>query len=150
MARVKGSSLGISHKISIEICNAIRKKNLKDAKAFLKRVLAFKEAVPYKRFKESRGHKPGMAAGGYPEKASEEILALLESVEANAQFKGLNTAHLIIIHINANKAGMVRRLGRHRGRKTKRTSIEIVVEERKDAVKEKKQLVKKEKTIKND
>ena len=63
---------------------------------------------------------------------------------ANAQFKGLNTANLVITHINANKASKVMHSGRKRSRSAKRTNVEIVVQEKatkesvKKEVKEKK------------
>ncbi len=59
---------------------------------------------------------------------------LINNVEANAQFKGLNAANLIITHINANKASNVMHFGRKRSRRAKRTNVEIVVQEK--AVKE--------------
>ena len=104
MARAIGVSLPISSKQSIEICNFIREKDVNFAKKFLDEVIKDKKAVPFKRFNADVGHKKGMAAGRYPKKASMEFLSLLNQVEANAQFKGLNTANLIIAHINSNKA----------------------------------------------
>jgi outer membrane biosynthesis protein TonB len=66
-----------------------------------------------------------------------EIRKLLETVEANAQFKGLNTSDLKIVHISANNAGNVWRYGRFRRRKMKRTDIEVVEEESKNKPKNK-------------
>ena len=59
-----------------------------------------------------------------------EIIKLMEDVEANAQFKGLNTSNLVIAHISAHKAGKAWHYGRKSRRKMKRTTIEIVVEEK--------------------
>ncbi len=134
MARAAGRDLGISTKVSIEICNFLRHKTTAKARAILNRVLAKEEPIPMKRFKSDRGHKPGMAAGRYPMNACKEFVKLLDTVEANAQFKGLSTANLKIGHICANSAGSTYRYGRHRGRKAKRTHLQIVVEEQ--AVKE--------------
>ena len=92
-----------------------------------------KKPIPFIRFNKNIGHKKGMGSGRYPIKSSEKILKLLESAEANAQFKGLNTADLVIKHICANKAANAWHFGRKRRRKAKRTSIEVIVqEERKD------------------
>lgn len=131
MARVIGRSLSISFKFSVEICNFIRNKSVNDAKEALIRVIEGKiTAVPFRRFITDLGHKKKIGPGRYPKKASMEILDLLNSVEANAQFKGLNTSRLFITHISANKGTKVMHAGRKRGRKSKRTNIEIVVQER--------------------
>lgn len=132
MARAIGRSLPISFKQSIEICNFIRDKNVNDVKNILNGVINQKVAVPYKRFNMDVGHKRKIAAGRYPKKASTEILNLINHVEANAQFKGLNTGNLVITHINANKASKVMHFGRKRSRKAKRTHVEIIVQEKAD------------------
>ena len=130
MARAIGRALPISFKQSIEICNFVRNKDLSYAKNVLNKVISQEQAIPFKRFNMDVGHKKGMAAGRYPKKASTEILDLINNVEANAQFKGLNTANLVITHINANKASKVLRFGRKRSRESKRTHVEIVVQEK--------------------
>ncbi len=131
-AKAIGRSLPISTKQSVEICRFLRKKSLQRAKTILESVIVKKAAIPYKRYLHDVGHRPGkMAAGRYPIKSSREILALLNSIEANAQFKGLNTANLVITHINAHKASTPPHYGRRR-RQTKRTHIEVVVEEKID------------------
>ena len=129
MARVVGTSLTISTKHAIEICSLLRRKEVSYAKELLKKAIEKKQAIPFTRFNSDVGHKPGIGPGRYPEKASTEILKLLECVEANAQFKGLNTAELAIEHICAHKAGKVMRYGRQRGRTSKRTHVEIMVKE---------------------
>lgn len=128
-ARAYGSALPISTKQSIEICNFIRGKNLNKAIAHLKRVLEMKGAIPYKRFTDGVGHKPGIASGRYPQKASKHILELLESVKSNASVKNLDTDNLRITHLVANKASRPWRYGRQKRRKAKRTHVEIIVKE---------------------
>jgi large subunit ribosomal protein L22 len=127
MARVTGMSLPISFKQSIEICNFVRDKSLVDAKNILEKVIKHKQAVPFTRFNSNMGHKRGIGPGRFPKKASKEILDLLNSAEANAQFKGLNTSSLVIRHINANKSSKVMHYGRKRSRAAKRTNVEIVL-----------------------
>jgi large subunit ribosomal protein L22 len=121
------------------VCKFIRNKNVQLAKKHLSEVILKKRAVPFTRFNDDVGHKAGMAAGRYPVKACQNILALLESAEANAQFKGLSTADLVVLHASAQKGPDSWRYGRHIRRQAKRTHIEIVLEERKTAKKEKKQ-----------
>jgi large subunit ribosomal protein L22 len=118
MARAFGRSLPISFKQSVEICNFIRNRNINYAKDVLNKVIVHKQAIPLRRFNANTGHKKKMAAGRYPKKASMEILKLINSVEANAQFRGLNTANLVMHY------------GRKRSRWAKRTNMEIVVEEK--------------------
>ncbi|MBW2979995.1 50S ribosomal protein L22 [Candidatus Woesearchaeota archaeon] len=146
MAKAVGTSLSISTKHAIEICTLLRHKELSNAKGLLKNAIEKKQAIPFSRFNSDVGHKKVVGPGRYPEKASEEVLKLLECVEANAQFKGLNTAELIIEHICAHKAGKVMRYGRQRGRTSKRTHVEVMVKEiaKKEKPKEKKATEKKE------
>ena len=130
MARVVGAALPISFKQSVEISSFIRNKNLGKAKKLLQDVIAKKAAVPFKRYNWDLGHKRKIGPGRYPEKASMHFLALIEAVESNAQFKGLNTSNLNIAHVSSHKAGKAPHYGRKSGRKMKRTNVEIVVEER--------------------
>ena len=129
-ARVIGRDLAISTKQAIEISNSIRGKSLQKSKAFLQRVLKKTDAVPFRRFNRDMGHKPGpIAAGRYPENSTKAIIALLDSVESNAQNKGLDTENLVIASIIPNKASRPSRFGRKRRIRAKRTHVEIVVEE---------------------
>jgi len=144
MARVIGRSLPVSLKHSVEICNFINGKTVEQSKAYLENVLTKEAAIPFKKFNKGVGHKKAIGPGRYPIKAVAEIKNLLESVEANAQFKGLNTSSLSIVHINANKASTQWHHGRQRRRQMKRTHIEIVVEETKKSESKKKSSTKKE------
>ena len=129
MARAMGKDLPISSKVSIEICNLLRNKKLDKAKALLERVIAQKEAVPYKRFNMDIGHKKSTGPGRYPIKAATHILSTLKSAENNASFAGLGS-DLIIRHLSAQRAAAPWHYGRARRRKMKRTHIEVVLEEK--------------------
>ncbi|MBT3405705.1 50S ribosomal protein L22 [Candidatus Woesearchaeota archaeon] len=136
MARGLGVSYNISTKQSIEICNWIRGLNVEKAKLYLREVMEKKRAVPFKRYTDGVGHRKGkIASGRYPIKSSERFLKLLESVEANAGYKGLNTSNLVIRHASANLASRPYRHGRQSRRQMKSTHVEIVVEEGKEAPK---------------
>ncbi|MBI2658575.1 50S ribosomal protein L22 [Candidatus Woesearchaeota archaeon] len=128
MARAIGMALPISFKQSVEICRFIRNKNIINAKEMLQDVVKKKAAVPFRRFDFDLGHKKNTGPGRYPQKASEEFIRLIENVEANAQFKGLNTSNLVIAHISAHKAGKTWHFGRKSRRRMKRTNVEIIVE----------------------
>ena len=137
MARAVGRDIGISFKQSIEISNKIRGMPLARAKKLLTQVTEKKAAIPYRRFTDGVGHRPGhMGAGRYPLKASSEIIRLLESAEANAQFKGLNTADLVIRHICVHKGTTQWHYGRQRRRRMKRINLEIMLAEEKQPEKE--------------
>ncbi len=109
---------------------------LDSAKKLLHDVKEQKQAIAYKKFNSSASHRRGMGPGRYPIKAAGEILSLLESAEANAQFKGLNTNDLIITESVANEGSRPHRYGRQRRRKAKRTHVTIVVAEDLSATKE--------------
>lgn len=131
MARVVGSSLPISTKFSVEICHFIRNKKVSQAKKMLQDVVERKRAVPFKIFNKDLSHKTKIGPGRFPRNAALHIIELLESAESNAQFKGLNTSELAITHICAHLASRPWRYGRQKRRKSKRTHVEIIVEEKK-------------------
>lgn len=129
IAVARALNVPISTKHCVEICRSLRFKDVSYAKKFLEEVSTLQRAVPYKRFIQDTGHKAGMSAGRYPQKAAKEILRLLKSVESNAQAKGLDTSNLKIIKLLANKASIPFSGGRHRTG-TKRTHVEVEVRER--------------------
>jgi len=128
IASAKAVGVPVSTKHSIEISKFLRYKPLSFAKAYLSEVIDLKKAIPFKTFNRDRGHKAGMAAGRFPEKAAKEFLKLLNSAESNAQFKGLNVSNLKIIKLLANKAAIPMTGGRNRT-STKRTHLEVEVKE---------------------
>lgn len=130
MARAIGIDLPISLKQSVEICSYIKDKNVRETKKILHNVIEGKAAIPFKKYNRDLGHKTKIGPARYPQKASMQILKLIEAVEANAQFKGLNTSNLVITHISSHKSGKAWHFGRKQRRKMKRTSIEVVVEEK--------------------
>ena len=136
-ARAIGKDLPISPKVSIEICNFLRHKELDKAIATLKRVMQKTEPVPFKRFTNALGHKPGMASGRYPIKASGEIVQLLENAKANAANLGLSGT-LVISHMAANRANEPYRNGRKSRVTFKRTHVEVIVTEKKTTEKKEK------------
>jgi large subunit ribosomal protein L22 len=102
--KASGRELRVSHKSAREICKTIKGMTLARAKQYLRDVMDKKRAVPFTRFKKKAGHRHGLekaCAGRYPVKASEQILKVLEGAEANAEYKGLDTDRLRIIHASA-------------------------------------------------
>jgi large subunit ribosomal protein L22 len=139
MARVVGTNLSVSTKDAIEICNTLRGKPIAQAKTILQQAIAKKAPIAFKRFTNGIGHRKGkIASGRYPVKACGFILTLVNSVESNAQQKGLNTSSLHIVHACAHKASTQYKPGRHRGRTMKNSHVELVVAEKEQKKKEKK------------
>lgn len=126
----KSVNLPISTKQSVEISNFIRGKSLQKSKMLLDEVTEHKKAVPYKRYNRDTGHKPGkIASGRYPEKAISHFLKLLNTAEANAEDKGLDSKNLIITEIKADKGTQQWHQGRLRRRRMKNTHLFVKVAE---------------------
>lgn len=137
-ATAQMKDLSVSSKHCIEICKVIRYRSTSFAKKFLEDVLEQNRAVPFPKFARNVGHKPGMGTGRYPVKASKFFLELLESVEANAQNKGLDASNLKITKVLANRASVPRTGSRQDG-VTHRTHLEIEVGEFQNKNKENKE-----------
>ncbi|HDI01770.1 MAG TPA: 50S ribosomal protein L22 [Candidatus Bathyarchaeota archaeon] len=127
----------ISPKHAREICRAIKGMMLEDAKKFLEDVIALKRPVPFRRYNKKVPHRRGLRGwptGRFPVKAAKCILRLLKDAEANAEFKGLNTEKLKIIHAAAYPGMKIKKyFPRAYGRSTPNfetlTHVEVVVEE---------------------
>ena len=98
------------------------------AKKLLEEVIVLKRAIRFTKYNDNMGHQAGMASGAYPVSTCTHILKILKNAEANAQFKGLSTANLIIKHANAQTGPTTSRMGRKRVQ-AKRTHIELILEE---------------------
>jgi large subunit ribosomal protein L22 len=143
IARAVIRDVPISFKETYEICKVIKGMRLVEAKEFLKKVLEFKEPVPYVRYKLNIGHKSGLAErwskwktpiGRYPIKVVKYILKLLDNVENNAINKGLDIEKVKIIHIAAHRSYYLKKwMPRAFGRATPwfrtHTSVEVMVAE---------------------
>jgi large subunit ribosomal protein L22 len=136
-AKASGRDLRISSKAAREICHALKDMDLDDAKEFLEDVIDMRKMVPLKRHKGKKPHHKGLNkwyAGAYPVKAANAILAILDNVEANAEYKGLDIDRCRLIHIAAHRAMKVRNyIPRAFGRSSPYfktlTHVEVVVEE---------------------
>ncbi|WP_367119320.1 50S ribosomal protein L22 [Thermoplasma sp.] len=99
----------ISLKDSVNIAHHLRGMPLSRAKEVIDGVINKTYAIPYFRYLDSVSHRPGVGPGRYPVKAAKAFKQLLENVENNAEFKGLNTDNLVIKHIAANKGRMIKK-----------------------------------------
>jgi large subunit ribosomal protein L22 len=137
MARGKANELPISPKHAMEIARFIRNKKTGEVVAYLEEVVAAKKAIPFRKFNHKVAHKRGLSgwdAGRYPRKASLAYIRLIQSVTKNAEYLGLDTGNLRIIHAAANRGrgfeGMFpRAMGRATPKRRETVNIEIVVQE---------------------
>lgn len=135
-ARAQAMEVNISPKHSVEICREIRGMELQKAKDYLEEVIELKRAVPFKRFKGCVPHRKGkgFGPGRYPQKAASKILKLLEDCEANAEYSGLNTDQLKIVHLAAHrgkvyKGWMPRAHGRATDWDAQTVNLELILQE---------------------
>jgi len=137
LAKASGRDLRISPKAAREICRSIRSMSLDEARRFLQDVVKKKRPVPYRRYNKEVPHRAGIQgwyAGRYPVKAAGEILKILDSLEANAEVKGLYVEKLKIIHASAHRGRIIKRyISRAFGRSSPRYNtlchVEVAVEE---------------------
>lgn len=104
ISKAVGRDLDISFKHAVVICDAIRDMKVNKAIELLGGVQEFKEVIPFRKFNKGVGHRSGdIKIGKYPQKAAKEIQMVLKGVEANADYKGLDTDSLVIVHASAQK-----------------------------------------------
>jgi large subunit ribosomal protein L22 len=138
--KASGRELRVSPKHAREVCNTVRGMPVPKAKRYLQNVLAKKQAVPFRRYVKKLGHRHGMQkamVGKYPIKAAAEILKVIQSAEANAEYKGLDVDRLRILHASAYpgmklKRAIPRAFGRSSPKNKTLTHIEIALEVREE------------------
>ena len=126
----------ISHKHAREIAVAIKGLSLEKARDYLLSVVELKRSIPFGRYKNQVGHRtdPGVMSGRYPQKAATEILKLLDNLESNAEYKGIDLDRLKIINATVHKGRLIKRfIPRAMGRATPKnnvlTHVELVAQE---------------------
>merc|ERR1711894_503376 len=117
--------------------------HLRRAVKYLKNVCDKTECIPFRRYNGGIGRCAqaknfGATQGRWPKKSAEFLLQLLKNAESNAEYKGLDTDHLVIEHIQVNRAPkMRRRTYRAHGRINPYMSspchIEVILAEREQA-----------------
>ncbi|MDI1495753.1 MAG: ribosomal protein L22 [Cenarchaeum symbiont of Oopsacas minuta] len=127
----------ISHKHAREVAKSIKGLSVEKARDYLNDVIAKKRAIPFRRYKIQVGHRsdPGMMAGRYPEKSATEFSKLLDNLEANAEYKGLDPDRLRIINVTVHKGMVINRftpraMGRTSAKNNVLTHVEMVAVER--------------------
>ena len=126
----------ISHKHAREIAVQIKGMSIEKARDYLQRVIHKKSAVPFRRYKEQVGHRsdPGVMSGRYPEKAATEFIKLLDNLESNAEYKGMDLDRLKIVNATVHKGVIIKRfipraMGRATAKNNVLTHVELVAQE---------------------
>jgi len=126
----------ISHKHAREIAVKIKGLSLEKARDYLQSVVRLQRAVPFKRYKNQVGHKsdPKVMSGRYPIKSAIEFIKLLDNLESNAEYKGMDLERLKIINATVHKGVIIKRfIPRAMGRATPKnnvlTHVELVAKE---------------------
>ena len=126
----------ISHKHAREAATAIKGLTIEKARDYMLGVVAKERAIPFRRYKNQVGHKsyPGTMSGRYPVKAATEILKLLDNLESNAEYKGMDLDRLKIINATVHKGRLIKRfipraMGRSSAKNDALVHVEIVAQE---------------------
>ena len=126
----------MSHKHAREVAVAIKGLSIEKARDFLLAVINQKRAVPFRRYKNQVGHKadPGVMSGRYPQKTAKEFIKVLDNLESNAEYKGMDLDRLKIVNATVHKGDIVKRfIPRAMGRATPKnnvlTHVELVAQE---------------------
>jgi large subunit ribosomal protein L22 len=128
----------ISHKHSREIAVAIKGMSIEKAREFLESVIARKVAVPYRRYNMEVAHRSnirdGFFAGRFPQKAAHEFLKLLDNLESNAEYKGMDLDRLRIVNSAVHKGTKLQRfqpraMGRSSPKYDTLVHVELVAQE---------------------
>ena len=105
--RASAREINVSPKAAREVCKSIHGRKLTDALTFLEDVINLKRPVHFRRHKKEVAHRTSTEkfhAGKFPVKTAQRISNLINEVESNADFKGLDTKNIRIIHAAAHRA----------------------------------------------
>ncbi len=126
----------ISHKHAREIAVVIKGMSIESARDYLQDVIRLKRAVPFRRYHNEVGHKSdtGVMAGRYPQKAATEFVKLLDNLESNAEYRGMDLDRLKIINATVHKGRKIQRftpraMGRASPKTDVLTHVELVAQE---------------------
>lgn len=119
-AKAISANAAVSLKYSTEIAREIKGKRISWALKFLQDITEHKRHLPLRRYRKEVPHRKGNAIGStktgrYPEKCCKKWLGLLKQAKANADYKGLDSENLIVIHAFASK-GIGRRSHQAQGK----------------------------------
>ena len=107
-AQAYGRDLPCSPKSARNVARAIKGMPVTRAKVFLEGVIKVEVPVPFKvRVRKIHHRKGGIGSGRYPVQTAKCMLKVLESAEANAEYKGLDKDRLVITHSTAYQGQVI-------------------------------------------
>jgi len=124
-AIANGSSMRVSKKHSMYICNYIKNKSVDSSINYLQEVIKFKKVIPFKGEIPHRS-QDGVMSGRYPISASKEFIYLLKALKGNIIENGLDLDKSRIYYASASWASRPSRSG---GRSGKRTNVILKAKE---------------------
>ena len=141
IAKAIAKNQPVSTKYATELCKYVKGKKVSIVEKTLQRIIEKQEFLPLKKYNKKVAHragesKNGVKSGRFPGKLCSMFLVLLDSVKANADFKGLDSENLMIAHCFASR-GFTRRSVQPKGaisgkrRRRKSTHVEVIVREAK-------------------
>ena len=128
----------ISHKHAREIALAIKGMSIERARDFLENVIAKHVAVPIRRYNNEVAHRSnirdGFFSGRFPKKAAGEFLRLLDNLESNGEYKGMDLDRLKIVSAVVHKGTKLERftpraMGRSSPKIDTLVHVELVAQE---------------------
>ncbi len=99
--RASGREANVSPKAAREIAGTIRGMTVPGAIELLENVEDMKTPIAFRRHKLKVGHRSqlqGFPTGSYPVRAARAFLQVLQNLQGNAEFKGLDPDRVKIIH----------------------------------------------------
>lgn len=123
----------ISPKHAREVALAIKGSSIEKAREFLENVISRKIAVPYRRYNNEVAHRSniqdGFFAGRFPQKTAREFLKLLDNLESNAEYKGMDLDRLRIENAVVHRATKLERFTpRAMGRSSPKIGVLVHIE----------------------
>ncbi|HSB83241.1 MAG TPA: 50S ribosomal protein L22 [Nitrosarchaeum sp.] len=126
----------ISHKHAREVAVAIKGLSIEKARDYLQAVISKQRAIAFRRYNNQVGHRsdPGMMSGRYPQKTVKEFIKVLDNLESNAEYKGMDLDRLRIVNATVHKGTIVKRftpraMGRASPKNNVLTHVELVAQE---------------------
>ena len=109
--KASGREVNVSPKAAREVANTIRGMTVPDAIGHLELVRDKKMAIAFRRHKLKVGHRSelqGFPTGSYPVKTANAFLDVLNNLQSNAEFKGLDPDKVKIIHSSGYAARTIK------------------------------------------
>ncbi|OYT26252.1 MAG: 50S ribosomal protein L22 [Thermoprotei archaeon ex4572_64] len=112
IVKARGHEYRISWKKAVEVASFIKYFTLKQAQDYLKRVIELKTPIPIRRFTRKQAHHTtpwrGWPIAKWPIRVSRAFLEVLENLENNAIYKGLDIDRVVLVHIATHKGIKIR------------------------------------------